>query len=406
MKNDILNFLEIQGYKLVSVEENNDSLIVSVLKKGIKDICPLCGRSRKISIHAKGKWSLKKHSNFQEKQIYLKVQRNRLICLRCKKVFSEYLPGIDLRFRKTNNFVKQSLKYLSKNSFNEVANVNACSYSSLKKQLYSHVNPYRLLDEAIKSLNELKEVYLGFDGQSFRGQEMVLTITELKTKKVITVLPSEHKRDLIKFLEYLPLDLRLQVKGISVDMTNKNKYVLEQYFPNALIVIDHFHVVSCAIRAVQNLRRTIQSVVGRQIDIKKLLDKSSYKLSSSEKNTLIRYFMEYPEIKEAYLLKERVVNLYKIRNPRKAEHKFRQIIFDLSNSKEDDLKELGRTLKRWDKKILNYFQCRITNAFTEGIHTKCKLIKRKSYGFRNVETYVRKLILGLLPFITIISLHT
>lgn len=73
MKNDILNFLEIQGYKLLNVEENNDSLIVSVIKKGVKDICPLCKRSKKLSIHAKGKWSLKKHSNFQEKQIYLKV---------------------------------------------------------------------------------------------------------------------------------------------------------------------------------------------------------------------------------------------------------------------------------------------------------------------------------------------
>ncbi|MCF7795088.1 transposase, partial [Patescibacteria group bacterium] len=41
-----------------------------------------------------------------------------------------------------------------------------------------------------------------------------------------------------------------------------------------------------------------------------------------------------------------------------------------------------------------------------GIHNKCKLIKRKSYGFRNVETYVRKLILGIIPFLSIISIHT
>lgn len=326
--------------------------------------------------------------------------------MKCKKVFSEYLPGIDLRFRKTNNFIKQSLKYLSKNSFNEVASVNACSYSSLKKQLYGYVNPYQLLNKSIEFLSKLKEIYLGFDGQSFRGQEMVLTITELKTKKLITILPSEHKRDLVKFLEYLPLDLRLKVKGIAVDMTSKNKYVLEQYFPKALIVIDRFHVISNALRAVQGLRRLIQTVVGEKIDIKKLLDKSSYKLSSFERNTLIRYFIKYPELKKAYLLKERVVSLYRIKNPRKAEQKFKQIIFDLLNSQEDDLKELGHTFKRWETKILNYFKCRITNGFTEGIHTKCKLIKRKSYGFRNVETYVRKLILGLLPFVTIISLHT
>ena len=40
---------------------------------------------------------------------------------------------------------------------------------------------------------------------------------------------------------------------------------------------------------------------------------------------------------------------------------------------------------------------RITNGFTEGCHTKVKLLKRLSYGFRNVEVYRRKMLLGFLP---------
>jgi transposase len=403
MKKCILNFLEIQGYKLHCIEEGEKELIVTVSKKNKKNVCLVCGSSRKISVHSQGKWRLKKHGHYQEKQIYLKVKRKRLICLKCRKVFSEELPHIPLRFRRTNNFIKQSLKYLANNSFNEVARVNQSSYSTLKKQLYDYVDPHQILKETINLLNKVDKIYLGFDGQSYRGQEMVLTITELKLKKIIAILPSEYKHDLIKFLNYLPLDLRLKVKGIAVDMTNKNKYVLEKYFPNAKIVIDHYHVVQYTIRSMQILRRTIQSARNKDINIKKILDKNSFKLTSYEKNKLIRYFMEYPEIKEAYFIKERIVNLYKLRSPRKAQHKFKIIVFDLLNSREDELRELGRTLKRWETKILNYFSCRITNAYTEGIHTKCKLIKRKSYGFRNVETYVRKLILGLLPISFILS---
>ncbi|PIT94278.1 hypothetical protein COT98_04500 [Candidatus Falkowbacteria bacterium CG10_big_fil_rev_8_21_14_0_10_39_9] len=59
---------------------------------------------------------------------------------------------------------------------------------------------------------------------------------------------------------------------------------------------------------------------------------------------------------------------------------------------------MSKTLRNWGTEILNYFNCQITNAYTEELHTKYKLIKRKSFGFRNVETYVRKLILGLFPF--------
>ena len=127
---------------------------------------------------------------------------------------------------------------------------------------------------------------------------------------------------------------------------------------------------------------------------------------NKEKNIMLRYFLEFPELKRAYWLKERICSLYKIKNRRKARHKFKIIKYELLNSRELDLIELGNTLSRWEEKILNYFSCRITNAYTEGIHTKCKLIKRKSYGFRNVETYVRKLILGLVPLILIYSIHT
>lgn len=402
MKNDIINFLELQEYKVLffkKIKKNkNEKLVIRVEKRIKKNRCPNCGIVRRISIHARGRWRLKKHSHFQEKQIYLEVKRNRLICLKCRHVFSEKLPGIKKYSRKTSNFIKQSLKYLSKNSFNEVSGINCIGYSSLKNQLYDHVDPFKLLDDRIEYLKTLDKIYLGFDGQSFRGRNMILTVTEVKERQVITILPSEFKKDLVRFVRALPLEVRLKVVGISVDMTNKNKYVLEEYFPNARIVIDHYHVVQYAIYIMQHVRRIIQSARKKEIPIKRLLDKNNFDLTNDEKNKIVRYFMEYPEIKEAYWFKERVRWLYKIKSPKKATQKFKILKNELLRSNIADLRELGQTLSRWETKILNYFECRITNAYTEGIHTKCKLIKRKSYGFRNVDTYVRKLILGLLPF--------
>jgi len=58
----------------------------------------------------------------------------------------------------------------------------------------------------------------------------------------------------------------------------------------------------------------------------------------------------------------------------------------------------------WDRYILNYFDNRTTNAYTEGIHTKIKMIKRVSFGFRNVHVYIRKVLLSLFPLATILSL--
>ena len=72
------------------------------------------------------------------------------------------------------------------------------------------------------------------------------------------------------------------------------------------------------------------------------------------------------------------------------------------NLKSDDDAELvrwGNTLKRWRDSILNHFYNHITNGFTEGCHTKIKMLKRISFGLRNVEVYRRKMLLGSIPSI-------
>ena len=402
MKNCISKFLEIQGYKIGQIKEiNKKELVIKITKKkGYLNKCPECG-SLKISRHAQGKYKLKKHSHFQEKLIYLEVKRDRLICLKCRKIFAEELPEIRKYSRSSNNFVKQSLNYLAKNSFNEVGVVNKISYQAMKNNLYNHVNPHELLSEKIKLLSQLDEIFLGLDGQSFRRQDMVLTIAEVRLRELLTILPSELQIDLQRFFEQLPLELRLKVKGVAMDMTNKHWRLIKRYLPNAKIVIDHYHVVSCAIMHLQKVRTTLQNAKHMNIAIKKELEKNREDLDYLEKRKLNRYFKMFPELLEAYVAKEKIRSFYRLANREEAEKYLKILVARLNNSREAELKELGKTLTNWQREILNYFECKITNAYTEGLHTKCKLIKRKSYGFRNVETYVRKLILGLLPFATI-----
>jgi len=406
MIKSIPDFLKIQKYIFYSDRINNQGeLILRIGRPNNGDCCPKCG-SRKLHIHSHGTWRKKKHGNFQKNQIYLEVKRKRLKCTCCQKVFSQKLPGISEYARKTNNFEEQSLDHLATNSFNETGHVNKTSYSTLKNQLYKYVNPHKLSLRKLELLGSQNEIYLGVDGQSFRGIEMVLTITEVKLKETITVLPSENKAELEIFLQKWPEELRLKVKGISIDMTNKQKKCLEKYFPNALIVVDHYHLVQHAIRLMHKTRTLIQTVSHVLIPIKKEMDKNIESLTDKEKQKLIKYFLLYPELKQAYLFKERIRSLYRVSKINKATHKLKILKQELFASDNGYMNDLAKTLNNWEVEILNYFVCRITNAYTEGIHTKCKLIKRKSYGFRNVQTYVRKLLLGLFPLIFIISSHT
>ncbi|MFC1941068.1 transposase [Chloroflexota bacterium] len=46
---------------------------------------------------------------------------------------------------------------------------------------------------------------------------------------------------------------------------------------------------------------------------------------------------------------------------------------------------------------MNHFDNHTTNVFTEGCHTKIKILKRMSSGLKNVDVYWRKMLLGFVP---------
>ncbi|RLC63781.1 MAG: hypothetical protein DRI01_04595 [Chloroflexi bacterium] len=43
---------------------------------------------------------------------------------------------------------------------------------------------------------------------------------------------------------------------------------------------------------------------------------------------------------------------------------------------------------------LNYLDRRTTNGFTEGCHTKNKVLERVSHGLRDVDAYWSKMLMG------------
>ena len=61
--------------------------------------------------------------------------------------------------------------------------------------------------------------------------------------------------------------------------------------------------------------------------------------------------------------------------------------------------QLARRLNRWKEGILAYFDYPITNAVSEGINNKIKVLKRRSYGFHDFHYFLLKIMnaTGALP---------
>ena len=105
----------------------------------------------------------------------------------------------------------------------------------------------------------------------------------------------------------------------------------------------------------------------------------------------------YPGLKVFYWAKEKIRELYRQESRAEAAKILENIIFNLKSEDDAGLIRWGNTLKHWREPILNHFDNYTTNGYTEGCNPKIRMLKRISYGLRNVEVYWRKMLLGFVP---------
>ena len=120
-------------------------------------------------------------------------------------------------------------------------------------------------------------------------------------------------------------------------------------------------------------------------------------LSEEAKQKVDKLLDKYPGIKGFYWAKEKTRELCRRETGEKAAMLSDLIIVNLKSEDDAELVRWGNTLKRWREPILNHFNNGTTNGFTEGCNTKIKMLKRVSFGLKNVEIYCRKMLLGFTP---------
>jgi transposase len=60
-----------------------------------------------------------------------------------------------------------------------------------------------------------------------------------------------------------------------------------------------------------------------------------------------------------------------------------------------ELESFIRTFERWQEEILNYFDARQTSGVVEGINNKARVILKRAYGLKEVDSLWTRLVLDL-----------
>jgi len=252
----------------------------------------------------------------------------------------------------------------------------------------------RLNRTSAVGLDETSFVKLGGHHTSY-----ATTVTDVQHHQIIDILPTRDYVDVARFLNNQSEAWKSRVIYGALDMSNVYAAVYSTILPRAAQVVDPFHVISLANRALDAVRRRVQTEQtghrGRRDDplyrVRRALLTGEEKLdqnAAARLTSLLALGDPDAEVAIAYRVKERLRDFYKTDDATEA----RAMLQDLEQhclrkTMPPEIQKLGRTIRTWFDKICNFHLARVSNGPTESLNNLIKRIKRVGFGFRNFQNY-------------------
>lgn len=333
------------------------------------------------------------HGTILGKRCVVKVKHRRFMCSSCMKVFSEPIEFAGRYQRVTPKHKREVIFNLSDRSFSSGTKTYKVSYHTQRKWLTELVHGQVCnFDEEEK---ENTPFVLGIDEVSFSGHQMLTTVGNITRHRLKGVLISKNKQELKKMIRSLSPTVKSLIDEVVIDMCELYLFAVKETLPDAEVVVDHFHVIQDANRKLDEERRLLQDIYKKRIP-RWILTTNKEDLKFHQIPILETVMKHYPELKMYWETKERLRTMYDSKDRKEAEEKLRLVISSLTSTDDGVLIAWGNLLSYWKEYILNYWNHRSTNGFMEGMHNKMKLIKRISFGFRNKQVFIHKVMLSVL----------
>lgn len=393
----IIKLLDLPDLIIIDFIQQEDKYIFVVNAKDESAICPECG-TRTDKVHDR-RWQNIKDQPIRDKKVILRLDKKRYRCPNCsKRGFSQEYTSIDHYSRKTKRFDKYLASQAISRDYTRVARENDLSYTSIENVVKKQVDP--LIDAWVSKIGDSEALSID-EFAVLKHHKYAVIITDPKRKVILDILPSRRKEDLIAYLETWPENQRAKIKVFSMDMWKPYKAVAEEMLPDAEVVVDKFHLVTLMNKAIDETRQQIQNQVDKATrkmfyKSRMLMKKSGEELSDKEHQRLLELFKLSPTLEKAWELKEEFRDFLQLGSIQEATDALQAWYNRVSESKLTLFTKAKSTIKRWEDKILNYFNNKITNGFTEGVNNKIKLIKRIGYGVPNIMNLRRRVFHAML----------
>jgi len=220
-----------------------------------------------------------------------------------------------------------------------------------------------------------------------RKKGYATTLVDLKNHKVFDVVLGRSEASLRSYLRRLPG--KENVRVIVMDLSETYRRIAQQYFPNAMIVADRFHVIRLVNQHFLKLWQQYDPEGRKNRGLLSLMRRHHWRLSAVQKERLHQYLAQSPVLKALYFAKQQLNGFLTLRmtHRERASKMLPKFLALIRQFEQSPAKALANTLISWLEPIVRMWRFSKSNGITEGFHTKMEMLSRRAYGFRNFENY-------------------
>lgn len=385
------NILMLRGLEPLkwNVKTKTNVLQFWVRKKSHSEVCPKCATLCK-TIYDRRMVKIKDEP-IREQAVLLYVQKRRFFCKTCEKPFTEHINDVKKGNRVTDRYRRHV--FWACEHFGDLSSVRKetrCSASFLYKTYYT-----QLEQQARCNQRAQWPTTVGIDEHSFKRNqtyghtEFVTVFVNYNKRRLIEVVEGKQSGLLREALGGIPNPEN--VRHVILDLSDSYKSFAQNYFPNAQLIADKFHVLRLLNPAINRYRK-LSLGESRNLPVRKLLLANGERLDYFTRQALWRGLAEHQALRDVYMFKEALHRLYRCKGIANATVSLTKLTDAMAHSSVPEVQSLRKTLMKWRHEILAYFETRLTNARTEGFNNKAKVIKRRAYGYRSFKNYRLRLL--------------
>jgi transposase len=399
--------LGLAGFVLLDAVELDGELHMTVETTASRAACPECG----VFARSKGRKTVQvRDMPAGGRPVRLWWRKRRWFCpdADCEnKTWTEQTGAVRSRAVLTERAGRDICTRVGRDgaSVAEMAREYLVAWSTAMAAVEAHGRPLVDDPDRIGAVAEL-----GVDETAFarsgpgRRPGFVTGMVDLERHRLLDVTRGRSGADLRSWLEGRPPGWCEKVKVVAIDPHEGYRQGLKPHLEHVTLVVDPFHVVALANRAIDNCRRRVNQDLlghrGRKADplyrIRRVLLTGQERLSERAWARLhegLRLGDPDDEVLDAWLAKEKVRDVYLTDDPQAAAVLLDEAIAFAEASHVGEVRTLAKTLAAWRPEILAHHATGASAGPTEAMNLLIEKVRRVGHGFKSFHNYQLRLLL-------------